>query len=144
MSRRGWVIRLGEDPGKHHQDSTPRADDVRLRLVRGGGARGAHAVRTGGRGGPGPRGGGHDRPAAPGDGEPPAGRPRVISLREARSRGGEPPLDEQDPEGQERVEPDWKDILALIIATFEVLGPFLLMLFGAAGLVYLFLRLIAH
>jgi hypothetical protein len=51
---------------------------------------------------------------------------------------------DEEPEGEAPLQPDWKDIIALIIATFEVLGPFLLMLFGAAGLVYLFLRLIAH
>lgn len=67
----------------------------------------------------------------------------MINLRQVRARGGNSGPDDDEDE-EERVDPDWKDILALIIATFEVLGPFLLMLFGAAGLVYLFLLLIAH
>ncbi len=77
------------------------------------------------------------------NGEPGAERSRVIDLRQVRARSVERSADDDEPR-EERLDPDWKDILALIIATFEVLGPFLLMLFGAAGLVYLFLRLIAH
>jgi hypothetical protein len=113
------VVRLGEDPG--HRDEAG-ASEVRPRMLRGSGS-----------------GAG---PGAPGEG------PRVIDLQRARQRGragSSPAAPERaaaDDEGP--LEPDWKDILALIIATFEVLGPFLLMLFGAAGLVYLFLKLIAH
>lgn len=54
------------------------------------------------------------------------------------------PRDPDDPPAERPLQPDWRDIIALIIATFEILGPFVLMLFGAAALLYLILRLIAH
>jgi len=116
------VVRLGEDAGKQVEvgsgpvSASGAADEARLRAVR----------------------------------ERPADRPRVIDLGQVRGmRGQSRPsgameMDDDDVKGKEPLQPDAKDILALIIATFEILGPFLLMLFGAAGLVYLFLKLIAH
>jgi hypothetical protein len=81
-------------------------------------------------------------PAARG-GDPKAGR--VIPFPQGGQRADrEAAAGEDDGREPAPLQPDWKDVLALIIATFEVLGPFLLMLFGAAALVYLFLRLIAH
>ncbi|WP_199489982.1 hypothetical protein [Meiothermus sp. QL-1] len=47
---------------------------------------------------------------------------------------------EKDPPGE--LKPDWKDYLALVIAAYSLLLPPLLLIFGVAALVLLFLSLV--
>lgn len=80
------------------------------------------------------------RQAAQGEGHPGDAYGAQPVAGRGRQPAGRPGAGDPDPQAGEPLQPDWKDVLAMIIAAYQVIMPVVLAFIGAVLLVYLAFR----